>query len=60
MRQQMPATCFATASAGAPNAAAALGWLFVFAEPMLNPVAQEDPIQSSPIRLKKDTTITGP
>jgi len=39
IEQQPPATCFATASAGAPNAAAALGWLFVFAEPMLRPAA---------------------
>jgi hypothetical protein len=36
----MPAMCFATPSAGVPDAAAALGWPFVFAEPMLEAAAQ--------------------
>jgi hypothetical protein len=37
---EMPAMRFATPSAGAPNAAAALGWPFVFAAPILRRLPQ--------------------
>ena len=40
-----PAARFATPSAGVPNAAAALGWLFVFAEPMLQGATPESKLR---------------